>query len=189
MSVSRLATSFDRLKTAVSSIEEPFYKTQLQLATTVLGNAIAALDEEPSPAQINDAEFAFGDITSMASEIPPNDEARLNPAIEEFRNALASVKESKALPLELIAQARELQQKLRLRREALERQGYRFEGEEPPHIPNHPRELCLPARRLQRELAVAGFRMGSLDKLVSNPDDFAYHDVADLIADIDAAIH
>lgn len=189
MSVSRLATSFDRLKTAIDSMAEPFYKTQLHLAATVLGNSIAAMDEEPTPAQINDAEFAFGDITAMASEVPPDDEALLNPAIEEFRGALASIKEAKSLPPELVAQARELQHKLKVRREALERQGYRFEGEEPSHVPNHPRELCLPARRLQRELAAAGFSMSSLDKLVASPDEFVYHDVADLIADIDAAIH
>ncbi len=189
MSVSRLATAFDRLKTAIDSLAEPFYKTQLHLAATVLGNAIAAMDEEPTPAQVNDAEFAFGDITSMAAEVSSEDEELLNPAIEEFRNALASIKETKLLPPELVALARELQAKLRMRREALERQGFRFEGDEQAHIPNHPRELCLPARRLQRELAAAGFTMGSLDKLVANPDEFVYHDVADLIADIDAAIH
>ncbi len=189
MSVSRLATAFDRLKTAIESLSEPFYKTQLHLAATVLGNSVAAMDEEPTPSQVNDVEFAFGDITSMAGEMGPEDEAVLNPAIEEFRITLASIKETKTLPPELVAEARALQQKLRARREALERQGYRFEGEEPAQIPNHPRELCLPARRLQRELAAAGFIMSSLDKLVASPDDFVYHDVADLIADIDAAIH
>jgi hypothetical protein len=189
MSLTRLATAFDRLKTAIDALGEPFYKTQLHLAATVLGNSIAAMDDEPTPSQVNDAEFAFGDITSMASELGSDDEALLNPAIEEFRTALASIKETKSLPPALVAQARDLQQKLRLRREALERQGYRFEGEEPAQIPNHPRELCLPARRLQRELAAAGFSMAALDKLVSTPDDFVYHDVADLIADIDAAIH
>ena len=189
MSVSNLATAFDRLKTAIESLNEPFYKTQLHLAATVLGNSIAAMDDEPSPGQVNDAEFAFGDITSMASELGSDDEAILNPAIEQLRNALAAVKETKTLPPELIAQARALQAKLRERREALERQGYRFEGEEPPQIPNHPRELCLPARRLQRDLAAVGFTMAALDKLVASPDEFVYHDVADLIADIDAAIH
>jgi hypothetical protein len=188
MSVSSLATSFDRLKTSIASIGESFYRTQLQLAATVLGNAIAGMDEAPTPGQVSDAEFAFNDITSMAAELSAADEEILNPAIEEFRRSLAGLKETRGLPPELVAQARSLQEKLRVRRDALERQGYRFEGEEPPQIPNHPRELCLPARKLQRELEAAGFSMAALDKLVSSPDDFVYHDVADLIADIDAAI-
>lgn len=186
MSVSDLATAFDRLKDAIAELQEPFYRTQLSLAATVLGNSIADLSDEPNSGEIHDVEFAFGDVTAIASEVPPDDEARLNPAIEELRRALASLHERRTLPGEVIAQAAALQEKLRERRVAMEKQGFRFEGDE-AHVPHHPRELCLPARKLRRALAEAGFSLRSLDKLVDSPDEFAYHDVADLIAELDAA--
>ncbi|MGH9456684.1 MAG: hypothetical protein ACRD2J_03480 [Thermoanaerobaculia bacterium] len=186
MSVRDLATAFDRLKTAIEQVEDEFYRRQLSLAATVLGNTIAETNDEPTSGQVHDIEFAFGDLTSMASELAPADEERLNPAIEEVRRALAGLHEKRTLPGETVTLASALQEKLRERRVALERQGYRFEGDENTHVPHHPRELCLPARRLQRALGEAGFSLRSLDKLVSTPDDFAYHDIADLIAELDA---
>ncbi|HUP65158.1 MAG TPA: hypothetical protein VM557_07750 [Thermoanaerobaculia bacterium] len=181
-----LAATFERLREAIESMSDPFYQTQLRLAATVLGNSIETIRTDPSPANISDAEFAFGDITAIAGEIPTEDEERLNPLIDELRQGLASMKESKSLPPEVVQQVRQLQEQLKERRVALERQGFRFESEE-AHIPNHPRELVLPARRLHRILAESGFTIRSLDKLVAEPDDFAYHDVSDLIADLDAA--
>lgn len=186
MSRERLSEAFDHLMEAIDSMEERFYQSQLRLGATVLRSAIDAMDEEPTPAQVSDAEFAFGDVTSIASELPAADEERLNPPIEEIRVALASLLESKSLAPELVATARGLQAKLKERHAALERHGFRFEGEEPSHIPHHPRELCLPARSLQRALAGSGFSLHALDKLVSTPDEFAYHDVADLIAELDS---
>lgn len=185
MSVSDVATAFDRLKTAIEGMQEPFYKTQLSLAATVLGNSIAEMSDEPTSGEVHEVEFAFGDVTSIASEVPPEDEERLNPAIDAFRRALASLHEKRTLAPEVVEQAVAIQEKLRERRVALEKQGYRFEGEEAPPAPHHPRELCLPARKLQRALSAAGFSLRSLDKLVESPDEFAYHDVADLIAELD----
>ncbi|HVR43077.1 MAG TPA: hypothetical protein VMS56_06475 [Thermoanaerobaculia bacterium] len=186
MSTQPLASAFDRLKTAIDEMKEPFYQSQLRLAATVLGSSIADMNEQPTPAQISDAEFAFGDITSIASEVPAQDEERLNPAIDAIRNAIAALREARPLPAEVVVRARALQEMLRERRSALERQGFRFEEEEAAHVPHHPRELCLPARRLQRDLAAEGFAMRSLEKLVDSPDEFAYHDVADLIAELDS---
>lgn len=187
MSTQQIASAFDRLRTAIDSLEEDFYRTQLRLAATVLGNSIAAMADDPSPAEVSDAEFAFGDVTSIASEINDADEARLNPAIEEVRQALSALKQTGTLPQEVLGQVGALQEKLRERRIGLERQGFRFEGDE-AHIPHHPRELCLPARQLQRALSAAGFTIHALDKLVSSPDEFVYHDVADLIAELEAAV-
>lgn len=187
MSTQQIASAFDRLRTAIDGVEDEFYRNQLRLAVTVLGNSIAAMDSEPSPSQVSDTEFAFGDVTSIAAEIPPGDEERINPPIEEVRQALSALKQTKTLPDEVLGQVRALQEKLSERRIALERQGYRFEGED-AHVPHHPRELCLPARQLQRVLSSSGFSIHSLDKLVSSPDEFVYHDVADLIAELEAAV-
>lgn len=187
MSTQQIASAFDRLRTAIEEMEDEFYRNQLRLAATVLGNSIAGMDSDPSPSQVSDAEFAFGDVTSIAAEIPPGDEERINPAIESVRQALSALKQTGTLPDEVLGQVRALQEKLKERRVGLERQGYRFEGED-AHVPHHPRELCLPARQLQRVLSAAGFSIHSLDKLVSSPDEFVYHDVADLIAELEAAV-
>ncbi|MFN2441973.1 MAG: hypothetical protein ABR517_04765 [Thermoanaerobaculia bacterium] len=188
MSVDELVTAVAHLHQSIESMTDAFYQQQLRLAATVLTNSVEAIRNDPSPAALSDAEFAFGDVTAITSEVPQEDEDLLNPPIEQLRRALTSLKEGRTLDPELVAKARELQQKLRDRRTALERHGFRFEGEEQDHIPNHPRELCLPARQLHRALQEQGFVMRPLEKLVSNPDEFVYHDVADLIAELDIVI-
>lgn len=185
MSVQDLTESFGRLREAIDQMGEAFYQSQLRLAATVLGNAIEAIRNEPSLSNLSDAEFAFADVVSITTEVPAQDEEILTPPVEALRDALQSLKSASSLPPETLAHARDLQGKLRERRAALQRQGYRMEGEDPPHIPHHPRELCLPARRLQRLLGEAGFKFASLDKLVASPDEFALHDLDDLIAELD----
>lgn len=188
MSVDELVIAAARLQQAIESMADRFYQQQLRLASTVLVTAVESMQQSPSPAALSDVEFAFGDVTSIASEVPPDDEDLLNPPIDELRHAIGSLKQTRTLPPDLVLRARELQEKLRERRTALERHGYRFQGDDPEHVPHHPRELCLPARQLQRGLREQGFDMRPLEKLVSSPDDFAYHDVADLIAELDLVV-
>jgi hypothetical protein len=188
MSVDELVAATARLHQAIESMADAFYQQQLRLAATVLTNAVEVIRTDPSPAALSDAEFAFGDVTAITTEVPQDDEDLLNPPIEELRRALTSLKEGRALDPGLIARARDLQQKLRDRRTALERHGFRFQEDDQDHVPNHPRELCLPARQLHRALQEQGFMIRPLEKLVSSPDDFVYHDVADLIAELDNVI-
>jgi hypothetical protein len=188
MSVDELVTATAHLHRAIESMADAFYQQQLRLAATVLTNAVEGIRTDPSPAALSDAEFAFGDVTAITTEVPQEDEDLLNPPIEELRRALTSLKEGRAIAPDVVAKARELQQKLRERRTALERHGFRFQEDDQDHVPNHPRELCLPARQLHRALQEQGFMIRPLEKLVSSPDDFVYHDVADLIAELDIVI-
>ena len=156
----------------------------MRISADVLANAIAtAKDTGVNPARVNDIEFALNDLISAADEAGAPDAVLTSIAL--LQNDTAALRRNNTLPKETIAAIRDLQTRLAARAKALERNQYRVEGTEPappPHPPAELRELAIP---IGRELAAAGFVTPSLDELVAHPDSVRYHNLNEIVDELD----
>src|ERR1051326_880126 len=122
-----------QLRAAVASIEDPFTRSQLQLATNVLGNAIDAAANGVPAASVNEIDFALNDVVASVADVP-----EIESIVTMLQKDVAALKDQTALPAEVIAAIRSLQSKLRTRKNAIERQTF---VEDPPNEPlPHPPE-------------------------------------------------
>jgi len=156
----------------------------MRLSADVLANAItAAKDTGVNAARVNDIEFALNDLISAADEAGAPDSVLSSIAL--LQNDTAALRRANALPKELIVAIRDLQTRLSARAKALERNQYRVEGSEPappPHPPAELRELAIP---LARQLAAEGFVTPSLDELIAHPDSVRYHNLNEIVDELD----
>ena len=159
-------------------------QTTIRIGADVLMNAIAAAKAEGiNAARVNDLEFALNDLAAAVDEAGGSDE--MQSAIALLQHDTAALRASTELPQELIAAIRALQEKLRTRAKAIERNQYRAEGTPetpPPHPPTELRDAALP---LARQLAAAGFTTPALDALIADPDSLRYHSIHEIVDELD----
>jgi hypothetical protein len=172
-----------QVRAAVEAIDDSFMQSQLRLATNVLAGAINAASDNLNAAQIGEIEFALNDLAMSANEISAADNARLSPPLTMLQNDLATLKSATALPAQLVSAIRSLQQKLKVRRTAIERQTFLENPNEP--LPHPPEELCGEAIVIREQLASAGFQTPALDQLIDDPDNLRFHGINDIVNEMD----
>src|SRR5512140_1400533 len=137
----------------VEGIDDTFLQSQLRLAANVLGGAIDAATDDVNAARIGEIEFALNDLVMCANETSAADNARLATPLEMLLTDLQALKGATSLPADLVSAIRSLQQKLKIRRTAVERQTFLENPNEP--LPHPPAELCGEAIVVRDQLAAA----------------------------------
>ena len=156
----------------------------VRVGADVLANAIAAAkDQGINAARVNDIEFALNDLIAAVDDAGAPDE--VYGSIAMLQNDAASLRAATSLPAEVITAIRDLQLKLRTRAKAMERGQYRAEGTPEAPLPHPPEELRDAAIPLARQLAAAGFETPSLDELVADPDSIHYHNLNEIVDELD----
>lgn len=172
-----------QVRAVIDGVEDTFVQSQLRLAVNVLGGAVDSAVAGVNAAQIGDIEFALNDLFAAAGEVSSDDAARIMPPLEMLRADLATMKSSVALPEQLVTAIRALQQKLKTRRAAIERQTYVENPNEP--LPHQPESLCGEAIVIRDRLAEAGFTTPALDQLIDDPANLRFHGINDIINELD----
>src|SRR6185369_1764843 len=108
-----LEASLFQLKSAAAGIDDPMFKTQLQLTLDVLTNAVMAASQSLSPATMNDVEFALNDVAGTVGELNAADAEAINAALEMMKADVATLMAATALPANVISAVRDLQSKLK----------------------------------------------------------------------------
>lgn len=160
----------------------------INLATNVVGNAVAAAKQEGvNAARVNDIEFAMNDLIAAIDDGGAPD--GVFAAIALLQNDVARLRNETAIPKETVAAIRALQSKLRARAKAMERAQYRAEGAEPEPLPYAPQELRDAAVPLARELAAAGFSTPALESLMAtHGDEIRYHTLNEIVDELDVIV-
>ena len=155
-----------QLRAAMESIDDPFIRTQMRLAVGVLGNAIDGAANGVNAAAVNDIAFALNDVVAAAADAP-----ELEPLVTLLQEDVDALKSATALPDDVVTSVRALQSKLKMRRNAIERQTYVENAVEP--LPHPPEELrALLARGLGLLRHCAQHRLRQVDLLHFDVDDF-----------------
>jgi hypothetical protein len=176
-------TSVMKLRTLIDQLEDPFARTQIRLASDLLLNAIGDPAEELNAARVNDIAFAFNDVRGGAADLGGADADLIAPFMSELDRAIEALKTATALPPELLQEMHELQSKLKVRRNAIERQTY-VENQNVP-LPNPPEELRNDAVSLRQRLASAGFATPALDALIADPSSLRFAGIDEIIDELD----
>lgn len=172
-----------QIRAVIDSIDDGFVQSQLRLAANVFGGAVDSAVAGVNAAQIGEIEFALNDLLAAANEVSANDAARIMPPLEMLRADLAAMKSSVSLPPQLVDAIRSLQQKLKTRRAAIERQTYVENPNEP--LPHPPEDLCGEAIVIRDRLAESGFSTPALDQLIDDPANLRFHGINDIINELD----
>jgi hypothetical protein len=172
-----------QLRAAAEQIDSD-YAAQFELPLSVLANAVAAARAGLNASTVNDIEFAVNDLAAAVDELPQADADRVAPLITMLHDDLAALKAATALDPSVIAALRALQQKLRERMKALERQTFVEGGTDAP-LPHPPAALHQEAVPLARQLAAAGFATPALDEFIAAPDPLRLHAMRDIIDELD----
>ena len=172
-----------QLRAAVASVEDPFTRSQLELATSVLSNAIdAAANGGVNAAAVNEIDFALNDVAAAVPDVPS-----IEPIVTMLQHDVAALKEQTALPADVVAGVRAFQSKLKIRRTAIERQTYVEDAPKEP-LPHPPDELRGDAMPLRDRLASAGFATPALDTLIGDPESLRFHSINEIIDELDVII-
>ncbi|MFZ2491914.1 MAG: hypothetical protein WA208_10560 [Thermoanaerobaculia bacterium] len=156
----------------------------IQMAATIFARA---LDDAKAgginAARVNDLEFALNDLVAAVDDAgAPMDVVKI---VAMLQNDVARLRATASVPPETVAMIRALQEKLRTRRTAIERNTYRAEGSPEAELPYPPAELCGAAIPLREMLYSAGFETPSLDAFIDEPDSVRYHSLGELIDELD----
>jgi len=173
-----LQAAMFQLRSAVETIEDPFIKSQVSLAAGVLGNAIDGAANGVNAAVVNEIAFALNDVAAAALDAPV-----IEPAVAMLQKDVDALKAATALPDDVIAGIRGLQSKLKVRKNAIERQTYVENASEP--LPFSPEELRAEALALRDRLTSAGFATPALDMLIERPADIRFHSINDIVDELD----
>jgi hypothetical protein len=176
-----LQAAMFQLRAALESIDDPFLRTQATLATNVLSNAVDAAANGVNAAAVNDIAFAMNDVAAAAADTP-----EIEPAVAMLQRDVDALKAATALPEEVIAAARALQSKLKIRKTAIERQTYVENASDP--LPHEPQELRADALPLRDRLLSAGFATPALDVLITDPAALRFHSINDIVDELDVII-
>ena len=180
-----LEAALFQLRTAVASLEDDFYATQIKLAVNVLAGAIARAGQPLTAAGVSEVEFALNDLTGLAGELAGPDAVGLEPAISMLREDLARLKAETALPPAVVQAIGALQARLRARRAAIERETFRDPTTPAQPLPHPPEELRAEALPLREQLVRAGFATPSLDILINEPAALRFHTINEIIDELD----
>jgi hypothetical protein len=178
-----LQAAMFQLRSAAESIDDPFVLAQLRLALGVLGGAMDGAANGVNAAAVNDIEFALNDVGAAVADLPQADAARIEPLLEMLRNDVASLKSVTALPPDVVSAIRELQAKLKVRKNAIERQTYVENAADP--LPHAPEELRADALPLRARLAGAGFATPALDALIDDPSSIRFHSINEILDELE----
>ena len=163
--------------------DDPLQAT-IRISADVLGNAVeAARAFGVNAARVNDIEFALNDLIAAVDDAGAPDGVAA--AVALLQNDVAALHAETALPKELMAAIRSLQEKLKARAKAMERSQYRAEGTQAEPLPHPPEQLHEEAVPLARQLAAAGFATPSLDALVAEPQSLRYHTLNEILDELD----
>jgi hypothetical protein len=175
-----LEAALFQLRSAASSVSDPFLGSQLQLTLGVVAHAVDGVAQSLSAASVNDLEFALNDLAGVADQLSGDDEAAIAPVVAMMRDDVARLKEATSLPATVLAAIAALQTKLKARRSAIERQLYRTEGTPEQPLPHPPEELREEAMPLREALATAGFSTPALDALIVDPSSLVFQSLRDI---------
>ncbi|HEX8152838.1 MAG TPA: hypothetical protein VF698_06930 [Thermoanaerobaculia bacterium] len=163
-----------------AQIEDP----QFRLGLTVLASAVqAARDSGVNAARVNDIDFALNDLAGAVDFLGADAEKVTGP-LALLRDDVNRLRESTALPAELVARIGAFRTKLKARRSAIERQTYREGGGEEP-LPHPPEELRDEAVPIRRELTAAGFETPALDALLEDPQSLRFHSLTAILDELE----
>lgn len=176
-------SSVMKLRTLIDQLEDPFARTQVRLASDLLLNAIGDPGEPLNAARVNDIAFAFNDVRGGAADLAGADAELVAPFLTELDGAIEAMKAATALPPDLLQEMHEFQSKLKVRRNAIDRQTY-VENQNAP-LPHPPEELRNEAIPLQRRLASAGFSTPAIDSLIADPASLRLHSIDEIIDELD----
>lgn len=176
-----------QLRAAVASVEDPFTRSQLELATGVLANAIDAAANGVNAASVNEIDFALNDVSAAVADLPQSESAPIEPLLSMLKSDVAALKEETALPSDVVGAICELQSKLKTRKQAIERQTYMENAPSAP-LPHAPEELRVEAMPLRDRLASAGFATPALDTLIGDPASLRFHSINEIIDELDVII-
>jgi len=172
-----------QLRAAVASIEDPFTRSQLQLAVNVLGNAVdAAAANGVNAASVNEIDFALNDVAASVADVP-----EIESIVTMLQKDVAVLKQQTALPADVITAIRALQSKLRARKNAIERQTFVEDATSAP-LPHPPEELRADAMPIRDRLTQAGFATPGLDSLIADPSSLRFHSINELVDELDVII-
>jgi len=171
-----------QLRAAVASIEDPFTRSQLQLATNVLGNAIDAAASGVTAASVNEIDFALNDVVASVADAP-----EIESIVTMLQKDVAALKEQTALPSDVVTAIRSFQSKLRTRKNAIERQTF-VEDATSDALPHPPEELRSDALPIRDRLAGAGFATPALDSLIDEPASLRFHSINEIVDELDVII-
>ena len=175
-----------QLRAAAASVEDPFTRSQMQLAVGVLANAVDGAANGVTAALVNEIDFALNDVSAAIADLPAAEAAPLESAVAMLRSDVESLKSQTALPADVVESVRALQAKLKVRGNAIERQTYIENADEP--LPHPPSELQADAIPLRETLAMAGFATPALDVLVVDPALLRFHTIREIIDELDVII-
>jgi len=181
-----LQAALFQLRSAMESIEDPFIRTQMHLAVGVLGNAVDGAANGVNAAAVNEIDFALNDVAGAVADLPQSEAAPIEPLLAMLRNDVDALKTATALPADVVAGVRALQAKLKVRRNAIERQTYVENASEA--LPHAPEELRAEALPLRDRLASAGFATPALDALIDDPASIRFHSINEILDELDVII-
>jgi len=176
-----------QLRSALSEIHDDAYATPLRIALNILAGSVAAAKESVNASKVSDIEFALNDLLAAADELPGDDAARIQQPLQMLRTDIASLQKLTALPDDLVNAIRELQSKLKMRREAIEKQTLR-EDIGDLTLPHPPDALKPEAKPIRERLHAAGFTTPSLDVLIDQPSEFLFHSINSLLDELDVIV-
>lgn len=178
----RVESTASRLETGAQEIGDP----AMNLATSMLSNAVGSAGASLNPASVNDIAFALNDVVGAMESLSAADASQVEPIIEALQADVEALRTATALPAALIEATRAFQSKLRIRRSAIERQTYR-EGDN-AELPHPPEELHTDAATIRPLLAAAGFATPSLDSFCHERSSLRFHNIVEMIDELDVII-
>lgn len=176
-----------QLRSALAQIADDAYATPLRIALNVLAANVAAAKDSINASKVSDIEFALNDLVAAADELPADDASRIAKPLQMIRTDVASLHRLTALPEDLVKAIHELQAKLRMRREAIERQTLR-EDIGDLTLPHPPDALRPEAKPMRERLHAAGFETPALDVLIERPAEFLFHSINELLDELDVIV-
>ena len=182
-----LEASLFQLKSAINNVDDPMFKSQLNLSMGMLASAVQSAIDSLSPATVNDVEFALNDVAATVGELSAADADVVTPALEMMQNDVATLKAATSLSPKLVEAVRAFQEKLRARKTAVERQTYR-EGGSNEALPFPPAELAAEATMMRPFLAKSGFATPALDDLIADPESLRFHSIGEILDELDVII-
>lgn len=162
----------------------PIDDPQFRLGITMLGNAVDAARARVNAARVSDIDFALGDLGNAVDYLDAADAEQVGPILEMIREDVWRLRESTALPKEVFDRITALQQKLKARRTAIERQTYQEGGSE-QSLPHAPETLIADVQWIREELQKGGFATPALDAFLDEPNELRFHSIGAMLDELE----
>ena len=176
-----------QLRSAIAELGDDAYATPLRIALNVLAANVAAAKESINASKVSDIEFALNDLLAAADELPSDDAAKIAKPLQMLRTDVTSLHKLTALPPDLVGAIEQLQDKLKMRRAAIEKQTLR-EDIGDLTLPHPPDALKPEAKPIRERLHAAGFTTPALDVLIDHPAEFLFHSINELLDELDVIV-